>query len=217
MIALFDFDGTLLPERNNLYWHFVRSIPDRRWRAAKTAAFAQAMAALIPPAAAGVVDVHQMYKLMLMATFSGLPVEVAAVATQRLASRIEDSLHPEMRAVLDHHESDRAFLVTANTEPVVAGFCEQRGIGCIATRLHVAGDRYTGLVDGELNRGHEKTARVLGAGIDPADTVAYGNSLDDEPLLLAVARPVLVDPDKALSSRRRLTAAERIDVAGRRP
>ena len=212
MTAAFDFDGTLVTERNNLYWHLINELPSARWRAVKTAAFVQAMGGLIPGAAAGIVDFNLMYKLLLTATFSGLPVNLVDEASDALADRIDEMLYPEMAEVLDRHASEDRYLVSCNTEPIVAAWCARRGITPIATRLHVARGRYTGLVDGELNRGFEKVGRLRAAGVDLTETTAYGNSMDDEAMLTEAAVAVLVDADADLAQRWPLADAPRIAV-----
>ncbi len=212
MTAVFDFDGTLVPERNNLYWHLINALPSRRWRLVKTAAFTQAMGGLIPGAAAGVVGFNHMYKLLLVATFSGLPVDLVREASATLSDRIESSLYPEMHEAIERHSEEDRYLVSCNTEPIVAAWCARRGITPVATRLHVANGRYTGLVDGELNRGFEKVSRLRAAGVDLTKTTAYGNSLDDEEMLLAVDAPVLVDADTDLDDRWPLRNALRISI-----
>ena len=214
MIAVFDFDGTLLPERNNLYWHLVRALPDRRWRALKTAAFVQSLGGLIPLAVAGVVDQYLMMKGLLLAVFSGLPVELVDEASESIVPIIENMLYPEMREVLEQHQNDTRYLVSSNTVPIVGAFCRHYGIECLATRLHTSNDRYTGLVDGELTRAYEKVARLREAGVDPASVTMYGNTMDDATLLLASGRPVLVNADQHLLAQRRLKAAPRIVVNG---
>jgi phosphoserine phosphatase len=216
MIAVFDFDGTLVPERNNLYWHLVRALPDRRWRTLKTAAFVQTLSGFIPLAATGVVDHYQMMKGMLLAVYSGLPVDMVDEASQRIAPLIEDMLYPEMRDVLEQHRKDNCYMVSSNTVPIVGAFCRRWGMECVATRLHTSGNRYTGLIEGELTRAYEKVARLREAGVDPARVTMYGNSMDDEALLLASGNPVLVDADSKLLGQRRLGAAPRIAVTTRK-
>jgi phosphoserine phosphatase len=213
--AVFDFDGTLVPERNNLYWHLIRLLPHPGWRSIKSAAFVQAMSGLIPAATGKVVDFNRMYKLLLAATFSGLPVDLVARAGDRLADRIDDAVYSEMGRELDRHAEQPRYLVSCNTEPIVSHWCDRNGITCVATRLHVAGGRYTGLVDGELNRGHEKVHRLEELGVDMADVSAYGNSLDDEQLLRASDQPILVDPDRGLDQRWPFVQAQRITIGGR--
>lgn len=214
MSTLFDFDGTLVPERNNLYWHLVHELPDPRWRAAKAVAFAQAMGGLIPGAVAGLVSHDQMYKLMLLATFSGLPVDMVAEATEALGERIEALVFEEMSEVLGAAAEPR-FLVTSNTAEVVGGFCGRVGMECVATRLHTAGGRYTGLVDGELNKGPEKVARLRALGVELRSATAYGNTGDDEAMLHAAGEAVLVNPKGALASRHRLRGARTMTTARR--
>lgn len=214
MTTLFDFDGTLVPERNNLYWHLVNELPDPRWRTVKAAAFTQAMGGLIPGAMARVVNHDQMYKLMLLAIFSGLPVDMVAEATHAVTDRIGEMVFPEMAEVLGEADAP-AYLVTSNTAEVVAGFCERTGMECVATRLHTAGGRYTGLVDGELNKGPEKVARLRALGVDVGAATAYGNTRDDEAMLHAAREAVLVNPAGELASRHRMRGARTMTTAER--
>jgi phosphoserine phosphatase len=213
MTSLFDFDGTLVPERNNLYWHLIRALPDPGMRAVKTAAFTHALSGLIGGVVVRAINADQMYKLLLLSVFSGLPVDMVEETSEVLADRIEELIFPEMEKVLADAEGPNV-LVTSNTEPVVAGFCERAGLECVATRLHVAGGRYTGLVSGELNKGAEKVARVRRLDIDISHTTAYGNTLDDEEMLVAAGAAVLVNPGDDLARRRGLRDAIHID-AGR--
>ena len=213
MTELYDFDGTLVPERNSLYWHLVRALPDRRCRMVKTAAFTQTLAGLVGAVSLRTVDADKMFKLLLIATFSGLSVEMVDEAADSLGDRVEALVFPEMTEVLGDHGDGPRYLVTSNTEPIVGAFCRRHGLECVATRLHVAGGRYTGLVDGELNKGIEKVARITALGIDLDAATAYGNSLDDEPMLQAASTPVLVNPDDDLAARRHFADADRITLS----
>jgi phosphoserine phosphatase len=210
---LFDFDGTLVPERNSLYWHLIHLLPDVRWRAVKTVAFTNTLAGLVGAVSVGAVDTDQMFKLLLLNTFSGLPVDLVDVAADRMADRVDSLVYPEMAPFLaaDRGE-ERRCLVTSNTEPIVGAFCKRHRLECVATRLHVIGGRYSGLVDGELNKGPEKVARLQHLGIELSRATAYGNTLDDEAMLRAAATPVLVDPDDDLAMRRHFNEARRIEV-----
>ena len=211
MTALFDFDGTLVPERNNLYWHMVHALPNRRCRVVKAAAFTQALAGGIAGVTVGAINGDQMYKALLLAVFSGLPVEMVEETADELADRIDEMLFAEMQQVLDESEEPRV-MVTSNTEAIVGGFCSRRGMDCVATRLHTAGGRYTGLVDGELNKGAEKVRRIIEAGIDPSEATAYGNTIEDIEMLDAAERAVMVNPADELATRRAMRAARTIDA-----
>ncbi len=58
----------------------------------------------------------------------------------------------------------------------------------------------------------EEALRLREAGIDPKKVTMYGNSMDDEALLLASGRPVLVNADSELLAQRRLKSAQRITI-----
>jgi HAD superfamily phosphoserine phosphatase-like hydrolase len=209
-IVFLDFDGTLLPEKNNLFWHFVRTLPDPTLRAQKTQAFVSSMASLIAAASLRLIDKPTMYRAMLRAIFENLPVELSDLTSELLAEQIESKLYPRMREVLAQHRSDATYLVTANSEPIVSGFCERRGMRCLATRLVIEGDRYTGEVEGELNQGDEKVARIERLLLPELPSMAYGNSADDLRMLHSVDEPVLVNPDRRLTRDSELMWARRI-------
>lgn len=215
MTSLFDFDGTLVPERNNLYWHMIHALPDRGWRIVKSAAFTQALAGGIGGVSAGFINEDQMYKVLLLAVFSGLPVELVQSSSDELAERIEEMLFEEMAQALEDSDDTRV-MVTSNTEVIVGGFCERQGMDCVATRLHTAGGRFTGLVDGELNKGAEKVRRLREAGIDPAGATAYGNTIEDVEMLTAADTAVMVNPPDELAARRALRDARTIRANPRR-
>lgn len=215
MTSLFDFDGTLVPERNNLYWHMIHALPDPRWRMVKSAAFTQALAGGIGGVSAGVMSEDQMYKVLLLSVFSGLPVDLVESTSDELADRIEEMLFDEMAQVLDS-AGDARVMVTSNTEVIVGGFCQRQGMECVATKLHTAAGRFTGLVDGELNKGGEKVRRVREAGIDPGGATAYGNTIEDIEMLTAADAAVMVNPADELAARRALSDARTIRANPRR-
>ncbi len=115
-----------------------------------------------------------------------------------------------MRAVLARHAGDRCFVVTANMEPLLEAFCEGRGLTCIGTRLERDGATYSGKLASELCKDHAKVERMRGHIGPTTHTVAYGNSLEDLPMLRAVKQPVLVNPGRRLSRAPELCFAERI-------
>ncbi len=86
--VFFDFDGTLLPQKNSLAWLFVRALPGAALRNQRTAAFVRAMGELIPRAALGLVERDAMYIEMIRAIFEGLPVAAARIAGEKVAKHV---------------------------------------------------------------------------------------------------------------------------------
>jgi HAD superfamily hydrolase (TIGR01490 family) len=88
-------------------------------------------------------------------------------------------------------------------EEQLAGRGIVAAIGVCATRLEVAGERWTGRVIGEAMYGETKARAVrrLAAKmqLDLTRCYAYGDSLSDRWLLAAVGRPVAVNPAAELA------------------
>ena len=113
-------------------------------------------------------------------------------------------------ALVEQHRAagERLVLTTATnrflTEPIAArlGIAE-----LIATELEVVAGRFSGRNAGVLNMREGKVTRLSewladqGLGDDSlAEATFYSDSINDLPLLCAVGRPVVVDPDPRLAA-----------------
>ncbi|MCS6760441.1 MAG: HAD-IB family phosphatase [Candidatus Devosia euplotis] len=208
--ALFDFDGTLLPQRNSLMWHFARCLEGPALRRRTTAALSLALARSIPAVVAGTLDDEGMYRNLVRAVFTDLPVDTASKGSGRLAAHIERSLYPRMRETLAEHAGDRCLLVSANVDALLQGFCLRRRLDCGATRLRVLDGRYTGELGSAICRNEHKVERLKELAVVPDSSVAYGNSAEDLPMLRFAGRPVLVNPEPALGRAEGMQWAPRI-------
>jgi HAD superfamily hydrolase (TIGR01490 family) len=97
----------------------------------------------------------------------------------------------------------RVWLVTA--APVELGDVIARRLGltgAIGTVAEVVDGSYTGRLVGELMHGPAKAEAIRGLakaeGLDLTRCAAYSDSANDLPMLSAVGRPVVVNPDSAL-------------------
>jgi phosphoserine phosphatase len=97
-------------------------------------------------------------------------------------------------------------MTTATNRLITELTASDLGIGdLLATEFEVAGGLCTGRVDGMPNMREGKVQRLhawLGAQGLPVATLtaasAYSDSINDLPLLGAVGRPIVVDPDELL-------------------
>jgi len=118
---------------------------------------------------------------------------------------IRPNLFPEgEEKVREHREAGRdVALVTGSIDFIIAPLAEHLEVDHVeAPRLVEVGGRFTGALEGPAVGADEKRRRVVAlaeqAGIDLAQSYAYGDSIADAPMLEAVGHPVAVNPDSAL-------------------
>ena len=130
--------------------------------------------------------------------------QVRQIVAETLHELINPYVYAEAAALIEEHqEAGRdVVLVSSSGEEMVRPIGELLGISdVIATRMVVAGGRYTGEVAFYAAGAHKVQAvRELAAarGYDLADCYAYSDSISDEPLLSCVGHPTAVNPDRAL-------------------
>jgi HAD superfamily hydrolase (TIGR01490 family) len=205
-LALFDLDGTLLDgDTDELWCEFLiaEGILDRDGFEARNRSVAGRYAeGAITPAE---------FCAFYASTLAGrTPGEWAGQRERFVAGVIVPRLGAAARAMVAGHRDagDRLLLTTATnrflTTPIAAllGFDDGH---LIATELELEGGRFTGRNRGVLNMREGKVTRLhtwlVEAGIAAgalADAVFYSDSSNDLPLLRAVGRPVVVDPDARL-------------------
>jgi HAD superfamily hydrolase (TIGR01490 family) len=142
----------------------------------------------------------------------GWPVEqVTAIVAETLHDLIDPMVYAEAVTLFDqHHAAGRdVVIVSSSGEEVVGPIGAMLGVDhVIATRMVVAGGRYTGEIDFyAYGEGKAAAMRELAArhGYDLAQSWAYSDSITDRPMLELVGNPVAVNPDKGL---RRHAAAQ---------
>ena len=204
-LALFDLDGTLLAGDTDQLWCEFLIDEGRLDRAVFTAANADVAArydlGAITPAE---------FCAFYASTLAGRSaVAWAPLRARFMATAIVPRLGAASRALVARHRNagDRLVLTTATnrflTEPIAAllGIAD-----LVATDLEIdAAGAFTGRTAGVPNMREGKVVRLtawLGereqAMASLADAAFYSDSINDLPLLLAVGRPVVVDPDARL-------------------
>lgn len=143
---------------------------------------------------------------------SGWRQSVAQEAGRIVADRLADSVQPFGQLLIEEHRSAGRPVVLATTSPfdLVEPLARAMGMDdVIATRYGTHDGAYDGTVVGDFVWGRGKLAAVQAWAdrhdVDLAESYAYSDSVFDAPLLGAVGRPVVVNPDP----RMRIVAAVR--------
>lgn len=130
--------------------------------------------------------------------------QVRDIVARHLDELIVPYIYPQARALITAHRDAGRDVVVVSTSghEVVDPIASLLGAGTvIASRMRVAGGRYTGELE-FYAYGEAKAARVreLAAerGYRLQDCYAYTDSVTDLPLLQAVGRPHAVNPDRGL-------------------
>jgi HAD superfamily hydrolase (TIGR01490 family) len=138
---------------------------------------------------------------------SGVAVETLEAVARNVVPRLESSVRPESRALIEmHREAGRdTFIVSASPHVIVERLAAVLGMtGGIGTRGTVVDGHFTEEIDGPFVHGEgkaEAVADVISAsGYVPEGCFAYSDSVSDLPLLELVGHPVAVNPDSALES-----------------
>ncbi len=103
-----------------------------------------------------------------------------------------------------HRNLNREIVVISSTlDFIVARFCRELDIPVYyATELEIKGNVYTGKVIGDIHYGNtkaicvKKMARQMN--YDLEKSFAYGDSIQDAPMLEVVGHPIAVNPDRSL-------------------
>ena len=203
-LALFDLDGTLLTGDTDTLWcNFLidAGVLDAGLYAARNQEVSERYASGAIEAA----DYCGFYAGLLAGRSDG---EWAPLRQRFVASIVEPRLPAAARALVDGHREagDELMLSTAThrflAEPIAAAL----GIGgLIATELERTGGVFSGRNQGTLNMRSGKVERLhewLACAGRPTGALEeasfYSDSINDLPLLAAVGRPVVVDPDPRL-------------------
>lgn len=201
VLACFDYDGTLIGgySATVFYEHRLRSLDLGPLELARTALLS----------ARGIrteSDFAELLELSLGAWKGQEYSELEALGTRLFKSTIAGRLHVEAWELVEAHREMGHRLVLASSatgfqaEPMAAelGFDE-----VLCTEVEVRDGRLTGKPSGRPVWGEGKAQALVDLaerqGCELADSFAYSNGEEDEPMLAAVGHPVTVEPSKALT------------------
>jgi len=130
--------------------------------------------------------------------------QIEQIVAENLDRVIGPHVYVEARELLDAHRREGHDVLIASTSglEIVAPIAAMLGAcGVVATRLEIAGGRYTGAVDCyAYGQAKADMVRELACerGYRLADCFAYTDSVTDLPLLELVGHPRVVNPDRVL-------------------
>jgi len=199
--ALIDVDGTLLTGPHSSEALFIRHMV---WRGAVGPR--QAAAAGWFALANGLRYGRHTFRKN-KAYLTGLALDdVAAIARDFVARDLETLIDRDLLRRIEKHRSagDRILLLTGTPDFLARPLAERVGAdGWQGARYALSEGRFLAAPPVSHPLGDEKTfaAEALCAryGMQLADAVAYADSIHDLPLLVRVARPVAVRPDRQLA------------------
>jgi HAD superfamily hydrolase (TIGR01490 family) len=205
-LVLFDLDHTLLDGDSDVLW--CEFLMDRGVLA--RAEFEPRNRQMEADYKAGTVSA-QAFCEFYVSTLAGRTAEEwqplrEAFLHERIAPRL---LAAGRDCIAAHRQAgDQVVLTTATNRFITELTAQALGIEhLIATECELGADgRFTGAVAGTLNMREGKVARLRewlaaqGRALECEDSVFYSDSINDLPLLVAVQRPMAIDPDARLAS-----------------
>jgi phosphatidylglycerophosphatase C len=181
-IAVFDFDGTVVPG-DSLVRFVARAAGIRRlgWALARTGH-------RVAWAVAGPGDRNTAKAAFINRAFRGLDESELAAVAESFASRLRARARPEALARIEWHrdQGHDVVLVSASLALYLEPFARALGGATVlATQLDVGPDgHFTGKLVGENVRGPEKVARLRSwLGDRQVEVWAYGDSAGDREML----------------------------------
>jgi len=201
--AFFDVDNTII--RGASAFHLARALYQRRFFGTRDLlrfALIQAKYLLFGESRSQIETVRS----RALSLIAGRSVaEITAVGEDVYDTVLELRIFPGTKRLLDEHlaAGHQVWLVTAT--PVEIGSLIARRLGatgCLGTIGEHSGGFYTGRLVGDLMHGEAKAAAVRELaereGIDLSASFAYGDSLNDLPMMRTVGHPFPINPDARL-------------------
>jgi HAD superfamily hydrolase (TIGR01490 family) len=200
--AFFDLDKTIIAKSSTLAFSrpfFQEGLISRR--AVLKSTYAQFMFLL-----AGL-DTDQMDRMRarITAQCAGWDVaQVTAIVEETLHDIVDPLVYAEATELITQHraEGDDVVVISASGAEIVAPIAAMIGATrSVGTRMVAVQGRYTGEVDFYCaGENKAQAVRELAAefGYDLSRCYAYSDSITDLPLLEAVGRPTVINPDRAL-------------------
>ncbi|WP_028534966.1 HAD family hydrolase [Paludibacterium yongneupense] len=206
-LAIFDLDDTLIDGDSASLW--LRFLV-REGHA--PADMLPREAAMMDAYRAGRLDMESYMDFTLHPLRGRLVDEVAGWVRQYVASEVAPLVFPAARAALEDYrvQGRRRLVISATGEHLVGPIASHLGVAdFLAIELGQSAGRYDGTTVGVLTYQHGKTIRLASwleqNGESLQDSHGYSDSVNDVPLLDAVASGFVVNPDARLSA----VAAER--------
>lgn len=131
--------------------------------------------------------------------------EVVSIGEEVYDQVLANRIFPGARALIDAHlaAGDEVWLITATPTEIADLIARRLGVtGALGTTAESNDGVYTGHLEGDMLHGEGKKTRVLTLAeerkIDLAASHAYGDSVNDIPLLSSVGSPCAINPEPRL-------------------
>lgn len=200
-LAIFDLDNTLIAGDSDYGWgeFLVRrgKVDSNHYRTMNDRFFADYEA--------GRLDIHAYLQFSLEPLTRISEPELQQLHKTFMREVISPMMLSKAQNLLEKHRqaADRLLVITSTNRFIAQPICEALGIETlIATEPEMINGQFTGQIVGVPSYGEGKVLRFKQWLSDNQEhnegSYFYSDSINDLPLLLEVAHPVAVDPDKEL-------------------
>lgn len=214
-LTLFDLDDTLLDGDCSELWNW--EMIDLGW-VSNSGEFLAAAQAMQEAYHAGKLKLET-YLEMTLAPLRGHEVDaVNACVTGFVGRHVMPTIFPQARETIEGHRAagDTLVIISASSQHLVGPIAAALGVPhVIAVEPALAQGRYTGATTGVLSYRSGKVTRFHQwkeqQGLGKLYTTFYSDSRNDVPLLNAVNKPVVVNPDSVLAEIAAMEGWQRLD------
>lgn len=207
--AFFDVDNTII--RGASAYHLARELYRRDFFGLRDISFFAAHSAAYLLFGENVRRIAAVRGRALRIVRGHTVAEVVSIGEEVYDQVLANRIFPGARALIDEHlaAGDEVWLITATPTEIADLIARRLGVtGALGTTAESRAGVYTGELQGNMLHGEGKrvraTALAAERGLDLAASHAYGDSVNDIPLLSAVGRPCAINPEPRL----RLHAAD---------
>ena len=200
-VAVFDLEGTLVA--SNVIESYLLAAADRPAAQRLAGELADLVRRMPRYLAAERRDRGEFLRTFMRRYEGADEAGLRRIVREQLGDALLRRSHPQaIRQVRKHRAAGhRTILITGTVDVLVeplAGLFDE----VVASRLHVRDGRFSGFLESPPLVGEARAAWLRRyadtAGLDLANSYAYGDSYSDRPLLEAVGTPVAVNPDPHL-------------------
>jgi phosphoserine phosphatase len=203
MIIASDFDGTLTTGE---MWRGVAQYVSEHGRRWKLNLFFYPRLPQLLLARAGVGDRRRVQQ-RFMEKLPGVTAGMSEAEVRDLAAWVvENELwskrrEPVLRELEKYRQQGhRVIVVSGAYQPILEAFTARISCEAIGTPLEYADGKLTGRLAGMLNIGEAKAQRLREAAGDAGVDVAYGDTMNDLPMLKLARTPVVIPADEKLTT-----------------
>ena len=207
--AFFDIDNTII--RGASAYHLARELYRRGFFGLLDIAFFAMHAVAYMIFGEGTTRIAQLRARALHIVRGRTVAEVVSVGEDVYEQVLAHRIFPGAHALIEQHleAGDEVWLISATPQELAQLLGHRLGVtGAMGTVAESVNGVFTGELRGNMLHGEGKKATVAALaeqrGIDLAQSFAYGDSINDVPLLSSVGYPCAINPEPHL----RLHAAE---------